>query len=142
MQDSSVSARKRPLVLIVDDDRQIVQGLEIRLKAQKYDVAIARDGAQGLEKAIECRPDAIVLDVRMPNVDGLEMLEAIRKQDAIRELPAIVVSANIAERVRMRAVDLDAAYFLQKPYSAEQLVRAVNSVVKPPTVIEEEKSCA
>ena len=69
-----------PRVLIVEDDREIVRALRIRLRAVGYEVVAAYDSAAGITAAIESNPDIIVLDIRMPGVDGLGALTKLREQ--------------------------------------------------------------
>lgn len=125
---------QQQLILLVDDDREIVQALSIRLRSEGYNILEAYDGETGLTKAIERHPDAIVLDIRMPGMDGLSMLRKLQENEDICEVPTIVLSANIAEQVRAKALQLRARYFIEKPYKSETLVVAIQSVLgKNPT---------
>jgi DNA-binding response OmpR family regulator len=119
-------------VLIVDDDGEIVRGLTIRMRAAGYEVLTAWDGQAGLTAAVENRPDAIILDIRMPVMDGLEVLAKLREQTVTKSIPVVVISANAVERTRAKALDLGARCFLVKPYQAGTLIAAVKSVLKDP----------
>lgn len=121
-------------LLIVDDDREIVRGLAIRLRAAGYEVLTAFDGQAGLAAAIAHQPDAIILDIRMPVMDGLEVLGGLRERVDTRSIPVVVVSANVVEQTRVKALDLGARCFLEKPYQAGTLIAAVRSVLKEPLV--------
>lgn len=121
--------REKPLILVVDDARDIVRGLSLRLRAAGYDVVMAYNGEMGLEMAAETCPDAIVLDIRMPVMDGLTMLAKLRERGEAAAIPTIVLSANIAEHARNRALQLGARYFLEKPYDAAKVICAVRSAV-------------
>jgi len=116
-------------ILIVDDDREILRGLSLRLRAAGFHVMKAYNGEMGLEMAIEARPDAMVLDIRMPVMDGLTMLTRLRALGELGAIPTIVLSANIADQARSQALQLGARYFLEKPYEAATLIRAVHSAV-------------
>jgi|ERR1043166_1081338 DNA-binding response OmpR family regulator len=122
-------------VLIVDDDREIVLGLCIRMRAAGYDVLTASDGRIGLAAAIEHRPDAIILDLRMPNMGGLEVLAQLRKQSSTRSIPVLVVSANVVEDTRVKALDLGARRVLVKPYQAADLIASVESILNDPKTV-------
>jgi DNA-binding response OmpR family regulator len=122
--------RERQLILIVDDDRQIVQALGIRLQLAGYEVLTAHDGVEGLAAAVEAHPDAILLDIRMPRMDGLTMLSRLRQHKEIGTVPTIVLSANIAERVRAEAWHLNACFFLDKPYEPKTLLMALQSALE------------
>ena len=124
---------RKPLILLVDDDREIILGLSLRMRAANYEIAIARDGKEGLASARENRPDAIILDVRMPVMDGLTMLGELRANEATAAIPVVVLSANIASSAKARALELGARYFIQKPYESSTLIQAVRSALGPET---------
>ena len=117
--------RDKPRVLIVDDDPEIVQAVSIRLGAAGYEVITAPDGEQGLEQALETRPDMIVMDILMPTMDGLTALARIHAHSATRSTPVVVLSA--CSSARNHALELGARYFLDKPYNAKTLLAAIES---------------
>ena len=117
--------RDRPRVLIVDDDPEIVQAVTVRLGAAGYDVIAAPDGEQGLERALEARPDVIIMDIQLPTMDGLTALAQIHAHSATRSTPVVVLSA--CSSVRNHALELGARYFLDKPYNAKTLLAAIES---------------
>jgi CheY-like chemotaxis protein len=121
--------RKRPLVLLVDDDRDIVRALGVRLKAAGYDVATAHDGLTGVAAAQSDRPDAIVLDIRMPGMDGLSALARLRGQESTRHIPAIILSANVVDTARNEAMGLGAHCFLEKPCDPSDLLKALRAAI-------------
>jgi CheY-like chemotaxis protein len=116
-------------VLVVDDDRDIVTGVSMRLRAAGYRTLAAYDGQQGLAAAICYRPDAILLDVRMPTMDGITALGKLKDHPDTRDIPVIVLSASIMDQ--QIALDAGARSFVQKPYSREDLLNvlavAINS---------------
>ena len=115
--------RNRLRVLIVDDDTEIVQAVTVRLGAAGYDVIAAPDGEQGLERALEDRPDVIVMDIQLPTMDGLTALAQIHAHSATRSTPVVVLSA--CSSARNHALELGARYFLDKPYNAKTLLSAI-----------------
>ena len=117
--------RDRPRVLIVDDDPEIVQAVTVRLGAAGYEVIAAPDGEQGLERALEDRPDVIIMDIQLPTMDGLTALAQIHAHSATRSTPVIVLSA--CSDARKHALELGARYFLDKPYNAKTLLAAIKS---------------
>lgn len=119
----------KPTVLIVDDDREIVRGLSIRLNALGYQVFSASDGPSGLACASERRPDAILLDIRMPGMDGFEVLGHLKQKLATAAIPVVVLSANVVEQTRHRAMTLGASYFMAKPFTAERLFAALQKTL-------------
>lgn len=114
----------------MDDDADVARGIDIRLRAAGYEPLTASNGMQGLEMAARYSPAAIVLDVRMPDMDGLTMLAQLRLRDAGRPTPVIVLSANVVEQTRNRALDLGARCFIEKPFTAAALIEAIEQVVR------------
>jgi CheY-like chemotaxis protein len=116
-------------VLIVDDDHDIVRGAVLRLHAAGYETRTAYDGQQALQLAEDEHPDGIVLDVRMPRVDGLKVLAQLHQQDCTRDIPVVMLSASLSDR--QRALDAGARFFLQKPYTGATLVEALDAALAP-----------
>jgi DNA-binding response OmpR family regulator len=116
-----------PRILLVDDDRDLVLATKVRLKSAGFQVLTAHDGEQGLASALAHRPDAILLDVRMPRMDGLCTLARLRESDATRMTPVVMLSASLLDRCK--ALDLGARYFLEKPYDTRTLVAAIQSAM-------------
>jgi len=119
--------RESPRVLIVDDDTAIVQAVTVRLGAAGYNVMAAPDGEQGVERALETRPDVIVMDLQLPTMDGLTALAQIHAHPATRSTPVVVLSA--CSSARKHALELGARYFLDKPYNAKTLLAAIESSI-------------
>ena len=120
-------------ILIVDDDHDIIQGANLRLRAAGYDTLTATDGEQGVAAAVTNTPDAILMDVRMPRLDGLGALALLKQRAETRDIPVVVLSASL--RDQRAALDAGARYFLTKPYRSNDLLLAVKSALAdvPPT---------
>lgn len=114
-------------VLLIDDDQDIVAGARVRLLAAGYDVASANDGEQGIAAATSVHPDAIVLDVRMPRMNGLAALSRLKSNLDTRHIPVVMLSASLAEQ--NDALDAGAKFYLRKPYRAQALLAAVHAAV-------------
>ena len=112
-------------VLVVDDDREVVMGLELRLASEGFEVITACDGAAGIDAAVAQSPDAIVLDVRMPGVSGIDTLAELKRREETRDIPVVMLSASL--RDQQLALDEGARFFVQKPYDVTTLVSAVNT---------------
>ena len=95
--------------------------------AAGYRTLAAYDGEQGVSSAKDNRPDAIVLDVRMPRVDGLTALKRLRGSDDTRHIPVVMVSASLVDQ--HEALDSGARFFLSKPYQPKSLLAAVQSAM-------------
>ena len=121
---------EKPTILIVDDEWAIARAIEIRLRAQGYEVLLAHDGGEGLEAAQQHRPDAIVLDVRMPVMDGMEVLARLATKKETKDIPVVIASASMVDR--SRALDMGARFFLEKPYDFQALSCAIEQLVRFP----------
>ena len=127
--DRHDARERRRRVLVIDDDREIVQGLCKRLAFAGFDVRTAFDGVEGLEAARAEPPDAILLDIRMPRMDGLSVLRKLRLDDATRNTPVIMLSASL--RDRQTALDEGARFFVQKPYESQAVLAALTAAAEP-----------
>jgi DNA-binding response OmpR family regulator len=125
----------RDRVLIVDDEGGIALALAVRLEAAGYDARWALDGASGLAAALDWRPDVIVLDIRMPGMDGFELKRRLGTQRDLCWAPVIFLSANVQESARQAAMAAGAHAFLTKPYEAKDVLAAVRSALEPTTSV-------
>ena len=112
-------------ILVVDDDHEITRGLTFRLKAKGYLVLTANGGNQGLATATENIPDAIILDIRMPDIDGLTVLTQLKANPATSRIPVIMCSASLVDQ--KDALDRGASYFVQKPFESSELLAAIEA---------------
>jgi DNA-binding response OmpR family regulator len=117
-------------VLLVDDDREITRGLMYRLRAKGYTVETAHGGNEGLAAVATCNPDAIILDIRMPDIDGLTVLSKLKADAQTSQIPVIMCSASLVDR--KDALDLGASFFVQKPFDAAAIVAAIGAVSPGP----------
>ena len=88
---------KAPVVLIVDDDPLLIGLVQHKLKSRGYTVVTAPDGATGLERARELRPDVIVLDIMMPVLDGRLVLQRLREDPGLSDIPVVMLTARARE---------------------------------------------
>jgi CheY-like chemotaxis protein len=114
-------------VLVVDDDHDIVSGVGIRLRAAGYKTLAAYDGQQGVAAAIRYAPDVILLDVRMPTMDGLAALGKLKETPSTRDIPVVMLSASLMDQ--QKALDAGALFFIQKPYSPENLLAVLDTAI-------------
>ncbi len=112
--------RERPRVLVADDDTDAREALFAVLQPE-YDVTTAQDGEAAVELARAEQPDAILMDLFMPRLDGLQALARLRGDAATADIPVIFVSARGDDAVKARTLDLGAADYLQKPFSDREL---------------------
>jgi DNA-binding response OmpR family regulator len=109
-------------ILIVDDEPAIAAALELRFKAAGYSTMVAGDAATGLSRAVERKPDLILMDVSLPAGDGLEVARKLRKLPETRSIPIIFITASKDPGLRGKAMDLGAAGLFEKPYDPEELL--------------------
>jgi two-component system KDP operon response regulator KdpE len=114
-------------VLVVDDDPQILRALRTNLAAHGYRVVAAQNGNEALEAYRRQRPDLIVLDLGLPDVDGLEVIRRVREHDAT---PIVVLSARETERDKVAALDLGADDYLTKPFGADELLARIRVALR------------
>jgi DNA-binding response OmpR family regulator len=114
-------------ILLVDDEPEILEICGDYLRASSYDVVTARDGAQGLSFARREKPDLIVLDLMMPEMDGLDVCRAIRRESNV---PIIMLTARVEETDKLIGLELGADDYMTKPFSPRELVARVKVVLR------------
>lgn len=111
-----------PTVLVIEDEPEIRELLSTNLKVRGYDAIEAADGADAIDLLFDTKPDVVVLDIMMPEVDGLEVLEFIRGRKESQLIPVILVTALDEEADRVRGLGLGAQDYVVKPFSIEELM--------------------
>mgnify|MGYP003607082991 CR=1 FL=1 len=111
-----------PLVLVVDDSITVRRVTQRLLQREGYRVALAADGLQALERLQQERPAVVLSDIEMPRMDGFDLLRTIRADQAMHDLPVIMITSRIAQKHREHALELGANHYLGKPYSDEELL--------------------
>jgi len=125
---SGHAGRPGPLVLIVDDDPGVRRHVRVSLEAEGYSVREAGDAAEGLALVEEERPDLILLDVLMPQVDGWEMLRQVQERHGAGAIPVVMFSGRTEEGAE-EATERGAQGFVGKPFDAEQLVASTKALL-------------
>ena len=117
----------KPLILIVEDDKAVRNLMGTTLDMQEYRYHMAKNGAQALMEAVSQRPDVIILDLGLPDMDGLEVLRSVRKWSS---LPIVVVSARNHERDKVEALDYGADDYLVKPFGTSELLARIRTAIR------------
>lgn len=112
-------------VLVVDDDAAVRELLMKKLSLLGYSVALARDGEHALERVADFRPDAMILDISMPKLDGFEVLERLG-HERLASMPVLMLSGRMSPAESQRAIQLGAKDFMTKPFSEMGLFRRVS----------------
>jgi two-component system, OmpR family, KDP operon response regulator KdpE len=116
-----------PTILVVDDDPHILLALRLALQSRGYVVRAVPNGPSALAAAQDARPDAVVVDLAMPRMDGVEVIERLRTWTRI---PIIVLSAHTDEANKVRALDAGADDFVDKPFGNEELLARIRSALR------------
>ena len=114
-------------VLIVDDEPQILRALRINLTARQYEVITAVDGTQALQAATDEHPDLVVLDLGLPDLDGVEVIRSLRTWTPV---PIVVLSGRSDSRDKVDALDAGADDYVTKPFSVDELLARIRAVTR------------
>jgi two-component system cell cycle response regulator len=115
-------------ILQIDDEPAISAALKVRLRAAGFEVFTASDGPSGLLAAASNTPEAILLDIRMPGMDGFEVCRRLKSDPAMCDIPVVFLSANTKEEARVMADEVGGAAFISKPYEAAEVVEVLLAV--------------
>jgi DNA-binding response OmpR family regulator len=115
-------------ILIIEDEADMLVGLEHNLRYEGYDVVTAENGTAGLEAWKHRRPDMVLLDVMLPEMDGFDVLRSIRKEDG--DVPVILITAKSLEADKVHGLTLGADDYITKPFSIRELLARINAVMR------------
>jgi DNA-binding response OmpR family regulator len=118
-------------LLVVDDDHDILNFLDEALSYYGYDVVTAASGREALGKVEAALPDLILLDIKMPGMNGYEVIRHLKSKKATRPIPIIVITASPVdqERDRVRVLGMGATQYMTKPLSVDALIREVKAAI-------------
>jgi two-component system response regulator RegX3 len=123
----SVAGTASPTVLVVEDEEAFIEALSIGLRREGFDVEIARDGAEAMDRFDELDPDLVLLDVMLPTVSGLDVCREIRQRS---EVPIIMVTARTSEIDTVVGLEVGADDYVTKPYRLRELVARMRAVLR------------
>ena len=115
-------------ILIVEDEHAVARGIQYALQQEGYEVAVARSGEEGLEVATRQAPDLVVLDVRLPGMDGFEVLRRLRAAGA--KMPVLVLTARDDEVDKVIGLELGADDYLTKPFGLRELMSRIKALLR------------
>jgi len=119
-----------PRILAVDDEPNIVRLIQVNLERHGYQVETANNGAQALAKIKANRPDLVVSDVMMPEMDGFELLANIRRDPSLMDLPVIMLTAKAQDKDVFEGYHYGADMYLTKPFNPMELVTFVKRIAQ------------
>lgn len=117
-------------ILIIEDEKDIVQTLEYNLKKEGYDVIKAFDGIQGLKLVGETSPDIILLDLMLPGIDGLEICKRVKKDQKTENIPIIILTAKGEETDKVVGLEMGADDYITKPFSMREVIARIKAILK------------
>ena len=120
-------SQQKPRVLAVDDEARYIRAIQINMEARGFEVIAAQDGREAIELVARESPDIVLLDVRMPDVDGYEACQRIREFSTV---PIIMLTAMAEEENKIRGLEIGADDYITKPFSAEELVARVQATLR------------
>jgi DNA-binding response OmpR family regulator len=115
-------------ILIIEDEAALLRGLVDTFRSKRYDVVSAADGQAGLDLALSCRPDLIILDIMLPAVNGYEICRAVRERGL--EMPILMLTAKGQEEDIVRGLNLGADDYVTKPFRVAELAARVNAFLR------------
>lgn len=115
--------------MICDDDTLVIELVQFRLEAKGFQVAIAEDGEEALRKASDIRPSLIVLDAMMPKLDGFNVLSALKSDDALKDIPVIMLTARKGDKDIVSALEKGAEDYMVKPFIPDELIARVSRIL-------------
>ncbi len=116
-------------ILVIEDETSISKALEFRFKKYGFEVVLAEDGEDGLNKAKEARPDIIILDLILPKMTGERVCKEIRKDDNISKIPIIMLTAKDSDVDRVVGRVIGADRYMTKPFDLNALMREINKLL-------------
>ena len=122
--------RSKPLVLVADDDAEVAGLVAISMRRAGFNVVTAANGEQAIEEALEHAPDACILDIMMPNMNGYEVVRRLKEEPATAEIPIILLSARAGALDRDFGLRIGADAYVQKPFPPKELGETVWSLIR------------
>ena len=122
-----VETKRKARILVVDDELQILDMLKCTLEDEGYDVDVAADGKSALVLLPEHKPDLVLLDIRMPDLDGYEVLEFIREKS---EVPVIMLTGAVEPISVYQSINLGADDYVRKPFYTRELLARIKNKLK------------
>lgn len=116
-------------IVIVDDAKYLAIGLAEILELEGFETRFAFDGIEALRVMRTFVPNLVVTDLRMPKMDGFELIDAIRHDETLKEVPIIAITASIGPECRDQVIETGANHFVAKPFDDEQLLEVIKTLL-------------
>ncbi|MDR9398311.1 MAG: response regulator [Salibacter sp.] len=116
-------------VLVVDDEPNIIMSLDFLIKKAGYDLFIARNGTEALTIIEDERPDLIVLDIMMPDIDGFEVCRRVKSSEELKDIHVIFLSAKSRQGDIKKGLEIGADNYITKPFSTKELLKEIKTIL-------------
>jgi len=126
---SRLNSVRSKSVLIAEDDEALAKLVSTTLEEQGFRTQRVTDGIAAINAVLETRPDAVLLDLMLPRLDGYNICRMIRKADAVHQTPIVVISGRVTLEDRLRAFEMGADDYLTKPFELDELLARVEAVL-------------
>lgn len=126
-----MSTKLKKRILVADDDKDLCNCIELAL-ADKYEVIKVYDGVNGLAMAMKYLPDLVLLDITMPKMSGYQMMDMMKRNPQLKDIPVIFVTAKTSPQDSAFALKKGAMGYITKPFEIETLVTRVDKILNPP----------
>ena len=117
-------------IVIVDDELDMARLLKMELESEQYDVNLVKNGWQGLALIKNSRPDLVLLDIMMPEMDGYEVLQQLKAEATTKDIPVVILTAKGLEQDIQKGLDLGAEDYIVKPFYPALLLKRIKSILK------------
>ncbi len=117
-------------VLLIEDNKNIIKVISMLLKNEGFDLKVEKDGVNGVETALEWEPDLILLDIKLPKMNGFLVCETLRDNEKTTDTKIIIVSAKAEEEDIQRGFELGADEYMTKPINPDELLEVINKHLK------------
>jgi len=117
-------------ILVIDDEILLIQMVQIRLEANEYEVITANDGEEGLEKAKSEKPDLIILDIMMPNMDGYQVCKLLKTDEQYNKIPIILFTGSTADDIEETSKKVGADALIRKPFDPPVFLAKIKELLE------------
>jgi len=120
----------KKILLIIDDEEDLTTMLSFRLKNTGFNTVTANDGVKGIEAAVENKPDLILLDLMMPNIDGFEICKRLKSDKDTKDIPVLIFTAIKKNNLNNKIYEMGAVGFIEKPFEPGSLIEKINKILE------------
>jgi DNA-binding response OmpR family regulator len=121
---------KKKKILLVEDEEDIADTTRITLEAEGYEVDVAKDGLEAVEKTYQAKPDLILLDIILPEMNGYQVCRVLKNDEKYKDIPIIMLTAKTPKSDKFRGIETGADDYLTKPYDPKVLIQKVAEFLK------------